>query len=334
MNQMRTIVALMLMVTVIFVTGCNKENNDSDVRVTTYTPQDITQTSAKCGGDVIVEQGLSLSELGVCWSTERTPSANDAHFSTDVWSEPFVCMITGLEPNTKYHVRAYALRGLEYYYGEDKTFTTENGGGSGGSWNGHDYIDLGLPSGLLWATCNVGTDIPEGYGYYFAWGETQPKSVYDWSTYKWCSGNYNQLTKYCNESSYGYNGFTDNLTVLQPSDDAATANWGNGWRMPTSEEWEELYQNTTNTRKTLNGVRGRLFTAANGNSVFMPFAGRRFGDELSDAGNYGGGYYWSSSIGRYPDWAWKSLFDMGGYGWGDESRAKGLTVRPVCPTQN
>ena len=192
---MKTIVSIMLMMAVFVFIGCNKQGN-SDVRVTTYTPQDITQTSAKCGGDVIVTQGLSLTEFGVCWSKERNPTAECPRLSTTNWSEPYVCILTGLESGTKYHVRAYALRGLEYYYGEDKSFTTEgnsgggggNGGGGNGTYNGHAYVDLGLPSGTLWATCNVGATTPEGYGDYFAWGETQPKGYYDWSTYMYYNG--------------------------------------------------------------------------------------------------------------------------------------------------
>ena len=98
----------------------------------------------------------------------------------------------------------------------------------------HEYVDLGLPSGTLWATMNVGANSPEDYGDYFAWGETAPKSVYDWSTYKWCRGLVNTITKYCN--SGGYNGFVDNKTELDPEDDAATANWGAEWRMPSFEQ--------------------------------------------------------------------------------------------------
>ena len=212
---MKATATLMLTAVVFLAAGCNKENNDSDVRVTTYTPQDVTQTSAVCGGDVIVTQGLSLSELGVCWSTNRNPTAEDAHLSTTNWNEPYVCTITGLERDTKYHVRAYALRGLEYYYGDDKSFTTEGnsggggGGGGSGSYNGHGYVDLGLPSGTLWATCNVGAYSLIDYGDYFAWGETQPKDTYNWSTYQYCMGS--TLTKYCNNSSYGYR------TMVPPS---------------------------------------------------------------------------------------------------------------------
>ena len=198
-----------------------------------------------------------------------------------------------------------------------------------GSYNGHDYIDLGLPSGTLWATCNVGADTPEGYGDHFAWGETQPKSYYEWTTYKYANGNHNTLTKYCNNSGYGYNGFTDNLTMLLAEDDAATTNWGNGWRMPTQEEWLELCQNTTNTWTTRNGVYGRLFTASNGNSLFLPAAGYRWDGYLYGAGSYG--HYWSGSLNTsYPCYAWIFYFGSGFYSMGNgASRYYGRSVRAV-----
>ena len=154
-----------------------------------------------------------------------------------------------------------------------------------------DWVDLGLPSGLLWATRNVGATSPEDYGDYFAWGETTPKSSYAWTTYIYCNGANNQLTKYCNNSSYGYNGFTDNLTILQPGDDAATANYGG--RTPTYAEWQELINNTTAQWITRNGVNGRLFTSSNGNSLFLPAAGYRWGSTLHNSNR---GYYWSSSL--------------------------------------
>lgn len=143
-----------------------------------------------------------------------------------------------------------------------------------------DYVDLGLPSGLLWATCNVGAYTPEGYGDYFAWGETQPKDTYSWSNYQYCNGSYNTITKYCSNALSGYHGFTDNLTVLLPEDDAATANWGSEWRMPTMEEWQELYTTTTCFWTSLNGVNGQLFIASNGNSIFLPAAGYRVNNNL------------------------------------------------------
>lgn len=335
----KAIATIMLMTAVVLVAGCKKDNNNGgsnggDVCVTTYTPQDITQTTARCGGDVIVTQSLSLDELGVCWSENKNPTVSDAHLSTKNCEEPFICTITSLEPGTEYHVRAYAMCDREYYYGDDKTFTTEsnsgggggNNGGGNGTHNGHDYVDLGLPSGTLWATCNVGATMREDCGDYFAWGEIMRKTNYDWDTYKYWSDN--ALTKYCNNSEFGYNGFTDDLTVLQPIDDAAIVNWGNGWRIPTKEQWEELNNNTTNIWTTQNGVNGRLFTASNGTSLFLPVTGGYFGHWIEEANMTGS--YWSSSLytdrpDRAYDFGFRSDFCRVSY----TSRFGGLCVRPV-----
>ncbi|MBO7629202.1 MAG: hypothetical protein J6S87_04570 [Bacteroidales bacterium] len=192
----------------------------------------------------------------------------------------------------------------------------------------HEYVDLGLPSGLLWATCNVGADTPEDYGDYFAWGEISTKSTYNWNTYQYCMGSSTTMTKYCSKSIYGYNGFTDDLTTLLPEDDAATANWGSDWRMPTKEEWQELYQNTTHTWTTQNGVNGRLFTASNGNSFFLPAAGYRAVGGLSGAGSFG--YYCSSSLDTgSPSNARGFYLDSIYYDMGSGNRYYGLSVRGV-----
>ena len=155
-------------------------------------------------------------------------------------------------------------------------------------------VDLGLPSGLLWAACNVGATTPEGYGGHFSWGETTTKSTCTWETYQHCHGDYSTLSKYCVNSSHGYNGLVDNLTTLLPDDDAAAANWGNGWRMPTKAEWQELLNNTTKTWTQQNGVDGFLLTATNGNSLFLPATGYFYETSLHLDGSYG--YYWSSSL--------------------------------------
>ena len=174
------------------------------------------------------------------------------------------------------------------------------GGQSGpteGQLNGHDWVNLGLPSGTKWATCNVGSETPEGFGRYYAWGETNPDDEYSWSTYSLCHGNMNSMTKYCNNSEYGYNGFTDNLTTLVAGDDAATANWGTGWRMPTDAEIIELYSNCTQEWTTQNGVEGRKFTGTNGASIFLPAAGYYDNDVSAEINYIGGcGSYWSSSL--------------------------------------
>jgi hypothetical protein len=192
-----------------------------------------------------------------------------------------------------------------------------------------DWVDLGLPSGLLWATRNVGATSPEDYGDYFAWGETQPKEVYDWSTYIYCNdGNYSPtyygtLTKYCDYPGCGYYDFTDNLTILQPSDDAATANYGG--RMPTQADWQELIDNTTIQLQTQNGVNGIIFTGSNDNSLFLPLAGYHYFDGFLQDGIVG--YYWSSSLytdQMNPYHAWCFSFGLG-----SRERFIGHSVRAV-----
>ena len=192
----------------------------------------------------------------------------------------------------------------------------------------HTYVDLGLPSGLLWATCNVGANSPGEYGDHFAWGETEIKSEYDWNTYQYCDGSYNTLTKYCSNSSYGYNNFIDNLTTLLPEDDAATANWGNVWRMPSQEEWQELLDNTTGTWTTQNGVYGMLYTATNCNCLFLPAAGDCYESSLYNMGNYGG--YWSNSLAAGSQTgAWSFGFYPSNYYMGGYYRCCGISVRAV-----
>ena len=192
--------------------------------------------------------------------------------------------------------------------------------------NGHEWVDLGLPSGTKWATCNVGASKPEEYGNYYAWGETTPKAYYDWSTYKWCNGRKTTLTKYNTSSSYGT---VDSKTVLELADDAARANWGGAWRMPTDAEWTELRENCTWTWITKNGVNGyEVKSNINGNSIFLPAAGCRDDDDSGGAGDYG--VYWSSSLDADdPYYAWLVLFDSDVVGRGSVYRYGGPSVRPV-----
>ena len=193
-------------------------------------------------------------------------------------------------------------------------------------------IDLGLPSGTKWACCNVGASSPEEYGDYFAWGETEPKDEYNWDTYKYCNGSDDTMTKYCFESNYGYNGFTDNLTELLPEDDAATANWGSGWQMPSTEQLEELIYNeyTTTEWTKQNGVNGLLITSeVNGNSLFLRAAGYRYDTSLEYAGVYG--LYWPRSLGTGRSYGVRSLHidSMINYA-SNCHRCCGFSVRPVC----
>lgn len=290
--------------------------------VVTIEVSGITANSAVCGGEVTNDGGTEVTERGICWSINTNPTISDNHVSAGTGTGSFSATISNLQANTTYHVRAYATNVAGTAYGQELEFTTLQGGGSGE----HEYVDLGLPSGTLWATCNVGANAPEEYGDYFAWGEVEPKDTYNWATYKYCNG-YNQFTKYCNKSSYGYNGFTDTLTVLLPEDDAATANWGIGWCTPTEAQWRELCQNTTNIWTTQNGVSGRLFTSANGASLFLPAAGERWESVISD----GTGSFGTSSLYTdMPNCAWYFSFDLDYYcGVYYDFRSDGRSVRAV-----
>ncbi len=155
-------------------------------------------------------------------------------------------------------------------------------------------VDLGLS--VKWASCNVGAVIPEGFGNYYAWGEVLPKEDYSWSTYKYTCGSQYSLTKYCNNSSYGNDGFTDTKTTLDLENDAAYVNWGGAWRMPTDDEWEELLNNCKWTWTTKNGVNGYwVMSKTNSNSIFLPAAGCRHNASLGSVGV--SGLYWSASLG-------------------------------------
>ncbi|MBQ7253898.1 MAG: hypothetical protein IJS30_04410 [Bacteroidales bacterium] len=200
-------------------------------------------------------------------------------------------------------------------------------------------IDLGLPSGLKWASCNVGASTAGEFGDYFAWGETEPyyssqdpltwkeakNAGYTWASYQWCEGSYDTQTKYCTDSYYGP---VDNKTVLCPEDDAANVNWGGSWRMPTDAEWTELMTECAWIWITRNGVSGRLVTGANGNSIFLPAAGIRYESYLDDLGY--SGYYWSSSLcSDSPNCAWYMYFDEYDVDAQYNNRFVGLSVRPV-----
>ena len=199
-----------------------------------------------------------------------------------------------------------------------------------GDVNTHEWVDLGLPSGTLWATCNVGASSPEEYGDYFAWGETEPKDNYSWSTYKWCNDYSNALTKYCTS---GFDGIVDSKTELDPEDDAAYVNWGENWRIPTHDQQKELWTECTWTWTTQNGVNGRLVTGPNGNTLFLPAAGYRLGGSLDYAGSYG--YYWSRKlVAESPYLAQCLNFSSGDVRRGAYYRSGGLVVRAVRVSQN
>ena len=188
-------------------------------------------------------------------------------------------------------------------------------------------VDLGLPSGLKWASCNVGAKVPEEYGNYYAWGETEVKENYVWATYKHCNGKIIPVTKYCTNSSDGY---VDNKVVLEPEDDVAIVELGNKWRMPTEAEISELFKNCTWEWTTVNDVAGCKLTGPNGNSIFMPAAGCCNGTEIKQLGERC--YYWSSSLYAYfNDSAYAvMIYNSGAVYLNTATRIYGYPVRPVC----
>ena len=197
----------------------------------------------------------------------------------------------------------------------------------------HEFVDLGLPSGTKWATMNVGASTPEDYGNYFAWGETTgyPKTdlshAFDWTNYAFSNGSSTSLTKYCYSSDYGS---VDTLTELATTDDAARAQWGEHWRMPSAEQYQELANASYTSSELLvqGGVFGRKITSlSNGNSIFFPAAGYRNASQLEVDGE--DGYYWSRDLGstnssgaKYFYFSEGSMAVFGG-------RSYGFTVRPV-----
>ena len=302
--------------------GCEKEPEkdlDDDTgsglpEVLTNEVSSITANSAVCGGYVTSDGGNAVTERGVCWSTQPNPMVNNSIATNGNGTGSFTANIAGLDEGTTYYVRAYATNSKGTAYGTQKTFTTEtSGGGVGaitGTINGHDYVDLGLPSGLKWATCNVGAATPEDYGNYYAWGETATKSEYTQE---------NSVT-----DGQQISDFSGNATY-----DAARANWGSTWRMPTRAEMEELVNNCTWILTTQNGVNGMRVTGPNGNSIFLPAAGVCDGSSRNLVGEYG--YFWSSTPYESNTYrAYYLSFDSRYHYyvvW--DFRCYGLTVRPV-----
>lgn len=289
----------------------------AEMNVTTLPVTDVTRRTALGGGNIVANDYVNVTGCGICWSISHNPTINDNHGSGDLGEGSFTVNITDLTPDMTYYVRAYAKVGTEYFYGDERSFTTQG-----------DWVDLGLPSGLLWATRNVGANESEDYGAYFAWGETSSKSMYDWDTYRYGyidDNDHLNITKYNTDSYYG---LVDNLTTLHSGDDAATANYGG--RMPTKEEWLELYNHCSSTWTTVNGVNGRRFTGPNGNTLFLPAAGSRWDDGFLSLGS--GGNYLSSSLntGR-PLHAWYFSFNSSNTAVGSMGyRGNGNSVRAVC----
>ena len=214
-------------------------------------------------------------------------------------------------------------------------------GGGGTTPSTMEYVDLGLPSGLKWAKCNLGASKPSDYGGAYAWGEIVPrKGLFVWGLYDWMQSGQSEwkyITKYTiadgkteaiwYDSSGNFIG--DNKTVLDAADDAATQQLGSPWRMPTIDEIQELRGNCTWTWTRQEGVYGYQVDGPNGNAIFLPATG--YGNDLIIINQGGAGYYWSSSLSRLSSEASLFRFDSVNHAWAYEDRRCGLFVRPVRP---
>jgi len=312
----------------------------------TGTVDDIGSVYVQLDGKFNLEPiSLTLSDVKVGVEVSENREFKPSRFcrATVVGETSFSVKVMELRPQTTYYYCTSVIdseRGRTYV-GRVQSFTTAEK-----SLGRIVPIDLGLS--VRWASCNVGAEIPEDYGNYYAWGEivrydeadennkknyaynTQTsyvKTYYNWSTYKYCDGNSTSLTKYCTKDNFG---IIDEKLTLELMDDAAHINMGGRWRMPTHTEWSELQAHCRWDWITQNGVKGCKVTGPNGNSIFLPAAGYRFESAVSHVGV--DGYYWSSSLdGSYPNRAWRARFNDENVGMMSRYRNDGRPIRAVCP---
>lgn len=293
-----------------------KTKVSSNISAITGDATNITYSSATLSGTI---NGANQSlTCGIIYGTSSSLSSSNGTKKSTTSMGSYSLNVTGLSSNTTYYYRAYAVVDSEYVYGEVRSFTTA----SSVTVTSGDAIDLGLS--VKWASCNVGAESPEEYGDYFAWGETSPKSDYGESNSVTYSLSFSEL------ESRGILGSDGNLTAAY---DAATANWGGTWRMPTLDEMKELVNECTWEFTAMNGVGGCKVTGSNGNSIFLPAAGYRLGTSLNVAGS--NGCYWSatpyssSSAAASSAGAYYLGFNSYYSDWLGYVRSYGQTVRPV-----
>ena len=299
---MKKIIFFLTAISLLAFHGCEKDPGTIDNRIA------ITDKVITSGGSADISGTIScpIENINIELLVDDAEDMSaPTKYKVDINSDnSFTAKITQLNLTTTYYYKFRAYTNVDDIEFEVKSFTTTMGEGT---LNGHDWVDLGLPSGLKWATCNVGASKPEDYGNYYAWGETATKSVYTEE---------NSRTLYKTMSD-----ISGNATY-----DAARANWGGSWRMPTKAEIEELLNNCTWTWTTQNGVNGMRVTGPNGNSIFLPATGYYQGSSRYS----GSGYYWSSTpYESATSPAYFLYFNSGSRHVGWYERDYGRTVRPV-----
>ena len=298
----------------LFFSGCIPEVIELPVRiksVVTHGVSNVGSRSATLFGNISLYDSENIA-CGFIYDTSSNLSHKGGAKRSTIANGDYVLKISGLKANTIYYYRAYGVDAGQYKYGEIRSFKTE----SSSTVTSGDAIDLGLS--VKWASCNVGAESPEEYGDYFAWGETDTKSDYYES---------NSATYCLSISELVSSGIIDADGNLTAAYDAATANRGDKWRMPTLDEMKELINECKWEWTSVNGVNGQLVTGPNGNSIFLPAAGYRYNTWLDNAGS--DGYYWSASPCSGGGNAYLLYFESGLYDWFSNGRDFGQAVRPV-----
>lgn len=294
------------------------------VNITTgiITPTTTSKSLTLILDDIAVEAGGTLNAWMAVAPTDLLGKTITATLTTK-GGDP---LDIELEGKTLLTGRAYILKGPEINNDDGDDDGDGNDDGNDDDDDASDYyVDLGLT--VKWATTNMGANSPEEYGDHYAWGETETKGTYNWSSYLWCNGSSSSLTKYCTSSAEGK---VDGKTALVTEDDVAQAKLGGFWRMPTYKEMEELRTKCTWTWTTQNGVNGYRVTGTNGNSIFLPAAGYRDGSNLSYTGTDGN--YWTSTLYMDDSDSYRArelYFSSGSVNCGRLGRSVGLSVRPV-----
>lgn len=285
----------------------------------------------------------SVLNHGICWNTSGNPTISD-NYKVDGHRgvSSYNAVINGLEEGLTYYIRAYATNNIGTSYGEEVMYIHANNNLlADGQKNGHDYVDLGLPSGTKWATANIGASVPEDYGNYYAWGETEIKEDYSWSTYKYFFDNNGDNVPYDDNWRVESGELKDiGCNIAGTQYDVAHMKWGDSWKIPTSAQMDEL-QNKEYCEWTwtlLNGVKGYIITSKlNGKSMFLPACGVFYKTKQQHMNT--DGHYWLStsetSNNFYADYL---IFSSDSYETRHKSelfqeyngRNHGRAIRPVC----
>ena len=282
----------------------------------------ITLNSAIAHGRIIKNGGFPITERGFCYSTTPNPTIENIKLICENSVDSFSCNIVNLQEGTKYYIRSYAQNEKGITYGDELCFSTK----VKTYHNGHEYVDLGLS--VKWATCNIGANTPEEYGGYYAWGEIETKSIYDWTTHKYYDSTTKTFLKYNDWWHQG--GVHDFKTTLDRSDDVAHINWGGNWRMPDEDELRDLRNNSTLAFCTQNGIPGyRITSTINGCSIFVPASGKKVGQQLEEVGS--AAYLWSATrINEKSEYGVYMKVSSPYLQVPFTDRCYGFSVRPVC----